>query len=202
MRHDRSVPRPPHVAVATTVALVLATAGCGADTGDRGASAAAPTTTGAATPRPTATSGPNPAQPSAPATVGPDAAPSSTSRPGPTTTSSGPAAAVVEDAPPPDSWTATCPTPTKSPLGCRAVRGRVLAIQSYDPDGDGDLHVIAVGGDVTAPGITVFDVRTPLRPRRDPVKGEYVTGAGPVFRGSLKQRQIQVDAFKVWRPRR
>jgi hypothetical protein len=101
---------------------------------------------------------------------------------------------------PPRRWTATCPTATTSPLGCRGVRGRVLSIQSYDPDGDGDLHVVAVGGDVTLPGITVFDVRPSLRPRRDPVKGEYVTGAGPVFRGSLGQRQIQVDVFRVWRP--
>ncbi|MEV4422238.1 hypothetical protein AB0L40_20015 [Patulibacter sp. NPDC049589] len=60
--------------------------------------------------------------------------------------------------------------------------------------------MIAIGGDVTTPGITVFDVRRTLRPRRDPVKGEYVTGAGPVFRGSLRQRQIQVDVFRVWRP--
>jgi hypothetical protein len=62
--------------------------------------------------------------------------------------------------------------------------------------------VIAIGGDVTAPGVTVFDVRPSLRPRRDPEKGEWVTGAGPVFRGSLGQHQIQVDAFRVWRPRR
>lgn len=101
---------------------------------------------------------------------------------------------------PPASWTATCPTATTSPLGCRAVLGRVLSIQSYDPDGDGDLHVIAVGGDVTGPGVTVFDVRPALRPERDPEKGEYVTGAGPIFRGSLRQRQIQVDEFRVWRP--
>lgn len=101
---------------------------------------------------------------------------------------------------PPAPWTATCPTATTSPLGCRAVLGRVLSIQSYDPDGDGDLHVIAVGGDVTLPGITVFDVRPALRPDRDPVEGEYVTGAGPVFRGSLRQKQIQTDVFRVWRP--
>ena len=60
--------------------------------------------------------------------------------------------------------------------------------------------MIAVGGDVTGPGVTVFDVRPALRPERDPEKGEYVTGAGPIFRGSLRQRQIQVDEFRVWRP--
>lgn len=103
---------------------------------------------------------------------------------------------------PPASWTARCPTATKSPLGCRAVRARVLTIQSLDPDGDGDLHVVAVGGAVTGPGLTVFDVRPSLRPRRDPRPGEWVTGAGPVFRGSYRQKQIQVDVFRVWRPRR
>ncbi|WP_210491702.1 hypothetical protein [Patulibacter sp. SYSU D01012] len=103
---------------------------------------------------------------------------------------------------PPRSWDATCPTPTPSALGCRAVRGRVLAIESHDPDGDGDLHVVAYGGGVTAPGITIFDVRASLRPRRDPRPGQIVTGAGPVFPGSHRQRQIQVDVFRVWRPRR
>lgn len=102
---------------------------------------------------------------------------------------------------PPRSWDATCPTPTPSALGCRAVRGRVLTIESYDPDGDGDLHVVAYGGGVTAPGITIFDVRASLRPARDPRPGEIVTGAGPVFPGSHRQRQIQVDVFRVWRPR-
>jgi hypothetical protein len=81
------------------------------------------------------------------------------------------------------------------------VRARVLTVQSVDPDGDGDLHVVAVGGSVTGPGLTVFDVRPSLRPRRDPRPGEYVTGAGPVFRGSYRQRQIQVDVFRVWRPK-
>jgi hypothetical protein len=81
------------------------------------------------------------------------------------------------------------------------VRAKVLSIQSVDPDGDGDLHVVAVGGSVTGPGLTVFDVRPSLRPERDPRPGEWVTGAGPVFRGSYRQRQIQVDVFRVWRPK-
>ncbi|MGX6448830.1 hypothetical protein ACVU7I_12290, partial [Patulibacter sp. S7RM1-6] len=103
---------------------------------------------------------------------------------------------------PPHAWDARCPTPTPSALGCRAVRGRVLTIEAHDPDGDGDLHVVAYGGSVTAPGLTIFDVRAALRPRRDPRPGEIVTGAGPVFRGSHRQRQIQVDVFRVWRPGR
>ncbi|WP_205695514.1 hypothetical protein [Conexibacter sp. SYSU D00693] len=93
---------------------------------------------------------------------------------------------------------ARCPTRTMPSL-CRAAVGTVLTIQSVDPDGDGDLHVVAQGGSITAPGITVFDVRKGLRPRRDPRPGDQVTGAGPVFRGSFGQRQVQVDVFRVRR---
>jgi len=82
---------------------------------------------------------------------------------------------------------------------CTAHTGRVLTIESVDPDGDGDLHVVATGGSLTAPGITVFDVSRSLRPARDPRPGDRVTGAGPVYRGHLNQRQIQVTSFRVAR---
>jgi hypothetical protein len=78
-----------------------------------------------------------------------------------------------------------------------AATGRVLYIESVDPDGDGDLHVVALGGRVTAPGVTVFDVSRALRPRRDPRPGDLVSGAGPVYRGSVGQHQIQVLRFRV-----
>jgi hypothetical protein len=89
-----------------------------------------------------------------------------------------------------------------APASCAAVTGRVIAIEAVDPDGDGDLHVIAAGGAVTAPGVTVFDVRRDLRPARDPRPGDLVTGAGPVFRGSYGQRQIEVTVFRAQRGRR
>jgi len=171
---------PARSAIAVAVAVLLGLGGCGGD-GDP----APDRTTTASSAAPTGTA---PGRAVAPATTGATVAPATT----------GATDATVPR--PPRGFAATCPTKTTSPMGCRAVVGRVLAIQSYDPDGDGDLHVVAVGGDVTTPGITVFDVRPSLRPERDPVKGEYVTGAGPVFRGSLGQRQIQVDAFEVWRP--
>ncbi len=74
--------------------------------------------------------------------------------------------------------------------GCRAVAGRVVLVESVDPDGDGDLHVVVAGGDVTAPGLTAIDVAPELRPRRDPEIGSRVDAAGPVQRGSFGQSQI------------
>lgn len=125
--------------------------------------------------------------------VGPPAASTPRNVPGP----------LTETTPPPRRRTtppllpAVCgPAPAAN---CTAHTGTVLTIESVDRDGDGDLHVIASGGSVTAPGITVFDVSAALRPARDPRPGDRVTGAGPVYRGSLRQRQIQVTSFRVAR---
>jgi hypothetical protein len=110
-------------------------------------------------------------------------------------------------APEPERRTPAAPTPLEPArctpaMGptCVAHTGRVLAIESVDSDGDGDLHVIAAGGSVTAPGITVFDVSKVLRPAEDPRPGDRVTGAGPVFRGSFRQRQVEVRTFRVAAP--
>ncbi len=73
---------------------------------------------------------------------------------------------------------------------CEAVAGRVVLVESVDPDGDGDLHVVVTGGDVTAPGLTAIDIAPDLRPRRDPELGSRVDAAGPVQRGSFGQSQI------------
>ena len=90
---------------------------------------------------------------------------------------------------------ATCP---KDLRGCRSAIGRVVLVESVDPDGDGDLHVVVVGRDsVTAPGFTAVDVRRGLRPRRDPKVGQLVTAAGQVQRGSYGQRQIHAVSFRV-----
>jgi hypothetical protein len=74
---------------------------------------------------------------------------------------------------------------------CAAVTGRVLFVERVDPDGDGDAHYVLAGGNVTARGISVIDVRRELRPRRLPRLGELVSAAGPVFTGSYGQRQIE-----------
>jgi hypothetical protein len=75
---------------------------------------------------------------------------------------------------------------------CAAAAGRVVALESVDADGDGDLHVILFGGSVTLPGVSVLDVSAALRPRRDPRIGDWAAGAGPVYEGSYGQRQIEV----------
>jgi hypothetical protein len=82
--------------------------------------------------------------------------------------------------------------------GCRTAIGRIVYVESVDPDGDGDLHVVLFGRDgITAPGLTVVDVRRGLRPRRDPRVGQLATAAGPVQRGSYGQRQIHAVRFRV-----
>lgn len=84
---------------------------------------------------------------------------------------------------------------------CAAASGTVIALESVDPDGDGDLHVVLAGGDVTLPGITVLDVSAALRPAVDPRIGDWAAGAGPVYTGSYGQRQIEVTEVVFDPPR-
>ena len=61
-----------------------------------------------------------------------------------------------------------------------------------DPDGDGDAHFVLRGDDgITAPGISVIDVRRDLRPHPLPGPGDLLAAAGPVYTGSYGQRQIE-----------
>ena len=97
------------------------------------------------------------------------------------------------------------PPAPRCPAGagnCTAAQGRVVGLESVDPDGDGDLHLILASSEaVTLPGITVLDVNKHLRPRHDPQIGDWAAGAGPVYSGSFGQHQIQVEQVVVW-PRR
>jgi hypothetical protein len=93
---------------------------------------------------------------------------------------------------------ATCRTGAGN---CAAATGRIIFLERVDPDGDGDLHLVITGGSVTGPGFTVLDVGKDLRPRRDPRIGDLASGAGPVYRGSYGQRQIQVTELHVLRRR-
>ena len=116
-------------------------------------------------------------------------------------------APVTTPATPPSTASTPLPAPTLEPArcaadappNCAAVTGRVLLVESVDPDGDGDLHVVVRGGSVTGPGVSILDVSAALRPTRDPRVGDRVTGAGPVFRGSVGQKQVQVTTFRVAR---
>ena len=79
------------------------------------------------------------------------------------------------------------------------MRGTVLYVESVDPDGDGDLHVVVEGGSITLPGMTAIDIARDLRPRRDPRIGDRVSAAGPVQTGSYGQSQIHALVLKVRR---
>lgn len=84
--------------------------------------------------------------------------------------------------------------------GCRSASGRILYVERVDPDGDGDAHfVLASRQAITAPGITVVDVRRDLRPRPLPGPGDSLSAAGRVQVGSYGQRQIEAVAVRVAR---
>ena len=94
----------------------------------------------------------------------------------------------------------TCPRKAQN---CRSARGRVIYVEAVDPDGDGDAHfVLDSRQSVTGPGLSVVDVSRALRPRRLPRPGDEVTAAGPVYKGSYGQRQIQATELHVARRRR
>jgi hypothetical protein len=83
---------------------------------------------------------------------------------------------------------------------CVVASGTVIYVEAVDPDGDGDAHFITTSAEgITAPGLTIFDVRSDLRPDPLPEVGDLVGGAGPVFRGSRGQKQIEVTEFHVAR---
>jgi len=94
---------------------------------------------------------------------------------------------------------ARCPADAAN---CASATGRVLYVEAVDPDGDGDAHYVLLYGDVTAPGLSVIDVAPALRPGRLPRPGDLVTAAGPVYRGSHGQSQIQATEVRIRRARR
>jgi hypothetical protein len=92
---------------------------------------------------------------------------------------------------------APCPSGV---AGCKRTRGTVVYVESVDPDGDGDLHVVLEDpGSLTLPGVTAVDVAVDLRPKRDPKIGDRVSAAGPLERGSYGQMQIHALEFNVRR---
>jgi len=85
---------------------------------------------------------------------------------------------------------------------CAAAHGRIVYVEAVDPDGDGDAHFVVIGRDgITAPTVTVVDVRTELRPHPLPRVGDGISAVGPVYRGSHDQRQLEATAIRVARAR-
>ena len=85
---------------------------------------------------------------------------------------------------------------------CEVAAGTIVYVERVDPDGDGDAHfVLASRESITAPGVSVIDVREDLRPRPLPGVGDLLTGAGPVYEGSYGQSQIQADEIAFERVR-
>jgi hypothetical protein len=94
---------------------------------------------------------------------------------------------------------ASCPA---AAANCRSASGRVLYVERVDPDGDGDAHFVLASRDsITAPGISVIDVKRSLRPSPLPGPGDMLSAAGPVYRGSYGQRQIEAIELNVARAR-
>lgn len=107
-----------------------------------------------------------------------------------------PGATVADEAPQRPLRPARCPADATN---CASATGRVLYVEAVDPDGDGDAHYVLLGGDVTAPGMSVIDVAKALRPKRLPEPGDTLTAAGPVYRGSHGQSQIQATVVRFRR---
>ena len=85
---------------------------------------------------------------------------------------------------------------------CRTASGRIIYVERVDPDGDGDAHFVLVSDDdITAPGLSVIDVKKSLRPHPLPTRGDRISAAGPVYRGSYGQRQIEAIELHVARAR-
>ncbi len=126
--------------------------------------------------------------------------------------------APAEPTPPP-AEPAPAPQPTQTPEpprdepleparcppeldNCRTASGRIVYVERVDPDGDGDAHfVLTSRQSITLPGISVIDVKRSLRPHPLPGRGDRISAAGPVYRGSFGQRQIEAIELHVARRR-
>lgn len=92
------------------------------------------------------------------------------------------------------------PPPCTPVDNCARAAGEIAYVERVDPDGDGDAHFVLLSREsITAPGISVIDVRADLRPHPLPVPGDQLSASGPVYEGSFGQRQIQADAIRFRR---
>jgi hypothetical protein len=94
---------------------------------------------------------------------------------------------------------ARCPAELSN---CATADGRILYVERVDPDGDGDAHFVLTSNEsITLPGLSVIDVKKSLRPRPLPGVGDRISAAGPVYRGSYGQKQIEAIELHVARAR-
>ena len=97
--------------------------------------------------------------------------------------------------PAPSSAPAAAPPAAACPAelaNCRTASGRILYVQRVDPDGDGDAHFVLLSDEsITAPGVSIIDVRSDLRPNPLPGPGDRISAAGPVYSGTAGQKQIE-----------
>ena len=85
---------------------------------------------------------------------------------------------------------------------CRTTEGRIVYVERVDPDGDGDAHFVLISRQaITLPGVSVIDVKRSLRPQPLPGPGDRISAAGPVYRGSYGQKQIEAIELHVARAR-
>jgi len=83
---------------------------------------------------------------------------------------------------------------------CRSVEGRIVYVESEDPDGDGDAHFVILDSQgITLPGLTAIDVSAGLRPRQLPGVGGLISAAGPLQSGSLGEQEIHALDLHVAR---
>jgi hypothetical protein len=107
--------------------------------------------------------------------------------------------------PPAAERSAPSPKPARCPpslANCETASGRIVYVERVDADGDGDAHFVLLSRQgITAPGLSVIDVKRSLRPRPLPGPGDSLSAAGPVYRGSYGQRQIEAIELHVARRR-
>jgi hypothetical protein len=105
------------------------------------------------------------------------------------------------DGPPPTARLkrSRCPADMST---CRTASGRIVYVERVDPDGDGDAHfVLTSRQSITLPSVSVIDVKRSLRPHPLPGVGDRISAAGPVYRGSYGQKQIEAIELHVARAR-
>jgi hypothetical protein len=106
--------------------------------------------------------------------------------------------------------TAVAPSPPRARLeaahcpveltNCKTASGRIIYVERVDPDGDGDAHFVLTSHEaITLPGLSVIDVKKELRPHPLPGPGDRISAAGPVYRGSYGQKQIEAIELHVAR---